>query len=265
MNSNSLTPLRVLVTRPEAQQAELCRAIEAAGGTALRLPLIRIDPLQDPERERFLSSCMQDLDRYQLLLFVSSNAAREGAQRILDYWPQFPIATDVFAIGPTTAATLNSLLDCAVQQAPTGMTSEDLLDLPRLQQVSGQRIGIFRGVGGREILGQTLEQRGATVDRLEVYRRTPVDYPATRMETLLAQGGINVATVHSGESLDQLIAVSGNNKKRLTLLPLLVPSQRLAVQAAAAGFCHVIDTKGADAPAYVAALQEIAAKADKLG
>jgi len=49
--------------------------------------------------------------------------------------------------------------------------SEALLDLPELAKVRGRRIVIFRGDGGRQLLGETLAQRGASVEYAACYRR----------------------------------------------------------------------------------------------
>ena len=49
--------------------------------------------------------------------------------------------------------------------------SEALLALPELETVAGKRIAIFRGEEGRELLGDTLRARGASVEYVACYRR----------------------------------------------------------------------------------------------
>ena len=52
----------------------------------------------------------------------------------------------------------------------------------RSPQPSGQRIVIFKGVGGRDALRAELVRRGATVVVAEVYRRVPSCRPPVRLE-----------------------------------------------------------------------------------
>ena len=56
--------------------------------------------------------------------------------------------------------------------------------------------------------------------------------------------------------------VLGDNKEELTLLPLLVPSARVALQARQSGFSKVIDANGADVAAFIAALESLADKVE---
>lgn len=54
-----------------------------------------------------------------------------------------------------------------------GHRSEDLLQHPKLQQLDGQRIIIFNAPGGRQLLADTLSERGAIVESFPVYNRQP--------------------------------------------------------------------------------------------
>jgi uroporphyrinogen-III synthase len=260
MNSDSLAGLKVVVTRPEAQQQALCDAIEAAGGRAVKFPLLAINPLTDAAASQDLKTRIQNLDHYQILIFVSTNAARYGAEWINAYWPQFPLGIEVIAVGPTTANAVADLLGCTVTKSAAGMTSEDLLALPGLSDVNGKRIGILRGRGGRELIAESLRVRGAEVDYLEVYQRSAVHYTSEEINRLLRARSVDVLSITSGESLSQLLAILGDNKAEMSLLPLLVPSSRVAELAQQAGFNSVINANGADESSFIAALQSLADK-----
>ena len=110
--------------------------------------------------------------------------------------------------------------------------SEALLALPELERVAGQRIVIFRGAGGRELLRDTLVGRGAAVEYAECYRRVR---PRVDVGPLLASwraGDIDAAVVTSSEGLrsfHDMIGASG--REHLARTPLFVPHARIAATA----------------------------------
>lgn len=266
MNSVSptLEKLKVLVTRPEAQQRALSQVIADHGGQCVSFPLLAIEPIEEQTSLDRLRRQVENLDNYDLLIFVSTNAARYGGDLIDSYWPQFPVGIDVLAVGPTTAEAVAERLGCAVQCSETGMASEDLLELPILKNIENKKVALFRGEGGRELLANTLRERGAQVDYFEVYRRSVVSYPAGALVNEIAAGGVNVVTAFSAESLHRLLelAVDAPHKEQLLRTPLLVPSQRIAEMATAAGFTSIYNANGANTEATLTGLQEIAAGAD---
>ena len=79
MNSESLAGLIVLVTRPLPQQKTYVDAIEACAGKAISLPLIEINPLTDLAEIDLVKSKIQNLDSFDILIFVSINAVTHGA------------------------------------------------------------------------------------------------------------------------------------------------------------------------------------------
>ena len=260
MIADSLAGLHVLVTRPIAQQQILREIIESRAGKVLSLPLIEIKPLQQTAEIQALTEKIQNLDSYQILIFVSTNAARFGGELIDNFWPQFPVGLSILAIGPTTAKCASSLLDGEIIQADSGVTSEDLLKLPLLDDISNKKIAIVRGQGGREFLAESLRSKGAQVDYLETYRRRAIDYDVTAFCDKLKAAEVNVLTVTSGQALDRLHSILADNKEQLDLLPLLVPSERIALQARELGFSNAINTNGADPESYLLALESLASK-----
>lgn len=257
MNSDFLSGLTVLLTRPSKQQQIMRQTIEALGGAVLSLPLIEIQPLEEPADIQDLKDKVRQLDNYQVLIFISNNAVSFGGEIINNYWPQFPVGIDVIAVGPTTAEATRLQLGCEVIQPTTGMTSEDILQLPQLQNVAQKKIAIVRGQGGRELLAESLKQRGATVDYLEAYRRRPVNYSRQDFCSKVQQARVNVLAVSSAESLHRLKVLLVDNKELGEQLNLLVPSQRVAQQAKDAGFRKIHEAKGADPASFVAALGEL--------
>ena len=257
INPNFLSGLTVLITRPSNQVESLRRAIESGGAKVLSLPLIEIRALNDAQAIQDLKDKVLQLDCYQSLIFVSNNAVSFGGEVINNYWPQFPLKVDVIAVGPTTAEAASERFACEVIQPSSGMTSEDILRLPQLQDVSEKKIGIVRGQGGRELLADTLRERGAIVDYLEAYSRTPIDYTSADFCNRLLEAGVNVLTVSSGESLDRLTHLLVDNRKKLQQLNLLVPSQRVGRQAENAGYQQVHSASGADPLSFVSALGEL--------
>lgn len=262
--SDSL-PYRVVITRPEAQANSWAQQLAAQGFTATQLNLLEIVPVSSDEQIRAIKNKVLDFDLYQKAIFVSQNAVEFGMQWLDEYWPQLPIGIDYFAVGATTA---KKLADYAVQVTDLavsgngGMTSEDLLRAPGLQQVDGEKIIIFRGCGGRGHMAEELRKRGAWVDYCELYERHLPAQASAQLQQLSAaveQAEQQfILSVHSGESLENLRVLidgcSALQQQQLCALPLLVPSQRVATAAQAAGFARTICAANATDPAMTDAL-----------
>jgi len=220
----------VWLTRPAAQVSTLQQQLEQRGANVLCLPMLIIEPVTPTgvNKQRLL-----DLDRYDLVFFVSSNAAALGLDAIADYWPQYPAHIQNFAVGPGTAAVLQQRgLDVAF---PTErMSSEAMLALPQLQYISGKQALIVRGVGGREILAEGLTARGASVDYAELYRRLAPNHDAATLRNHYAAHKPDAVVISSAEALDHLQQCFAP-LKLWELLPLYVSSERLAEHAAQLG------------------------------
>lgn len=245
----NLHDINVLITRPGSQSGSLAQRVSAAGGRAVIYPLLTIVPLNTPAALGYIEKQVRGLDELHMLIFVSTNAAREALPWLKKYWPELPPDLVLLAVGPASAAELKSL-GVPVQTAAGGVGSEDLLALETLQRVQGKRIAIVRGRGGRELLADTLRQRGAHVEYIELYERREPETPAEPLSQLLKRERINAITVTSSQILETLIRRLGGsgdgNIAEAGLIPLLVPSARVAQQAVAAGFTRVIDVAGAD-------------------
>ena len=245
----SLSNLRVLVTRPARQGQHLAQSIRRAGGSALMLPMLEIQPLDENQTMRNL---ILDLDRCDKVVVTSQHAARFGVDRIDHYWPQLPLHTEWFAIGETTRQALETF-DIHAGCSPAGTDSESLLALKPFQHVAGQRILLLKGVGGRDVLEQTLQQRGAIVTTLEVYQRQRPDYDPEEVRQQLAEHDINVILAASGETLKHLCHYLPSDSHRHC--KLVTPGSRVTKMARALGFRQVYAAAGAGDAAMLAALK----------
>jgi uroporphyrinogen-III synthase len=134
--------------------------------------------------------------------------------------------------------------------------SEALLELPDLQHVTGKRVVIFRGDGGRELLGDTLRQRGASVEYVACYRRDKPQLDPAPLLKLWSEGRLDAVTVTSSEGLRNLIDMVGKlGQTWLKKTPLFVPHERIATLARAIG-CHEVILTGPGDDGLIAGLME---------
>ena len=267
MSAKSLNGINVLVTRPALQQESLQSSIEIHGGAASAFPLIEIEPLREKLFLESLKEKISSLDQYHCLIFLSFNAGVYGTRLINDYWPRLPSGLEVIAIGPTTAQVVSKELACQAIYSKAGSSSEDILLLPQLFNVNQQKIAIVRGLGGRELLANTLRHRGAEVDYLEVYRRNPIKQSAAQLFQVMQKFKVNVVSITSGDSLERLnrLFLEDNNRpQKWHSIPVIVPSERIFNLAQQLGFQNIRLAKGADVESTILALEELAIEADKL-
>lgn len=164
--------MRILVTRPAGQQQALLKALHEAGHQATHCPALVIEPLVvEGDTRRVL----MDLDQFHAVFFASSNAAAFALAAMADLWPQWPVGIHWLAVGKATAAEIRRW-----HLSPTvpedGFNSEAVLALPCLQDLSEKKVLLCRGERGRELLAQSLSERGAQVVSLPFYRRLPAPH-----------------------------------------------------------------------------------------
>ncbi|MBT6478491.1 MAG: uroporphyrinogen-III synthase [Gammaproteobacteria bacterium] len=249
---NPKTPLAgrgILVTRPAHQAVGLVEKIEQAGAMVFSCPAIEIVPPGNPDAadEQF-----QQLDSFDILIFISANAARIGIGMI-EKNHQMPKQIAIAAVGQATTRMVEELGYQVAILPQQRFDSEGLLATPQLQQVAGKRVLIVRGEGGRELLASRLRERGATVHYAEAYRRT---IPAVDTAPILKawqQQQIDAAIVTSNQGLDNLISLLGPAGHAYLLnTPLVVISQRTAEVAQERGFLHsVLLTQNPSDPAIL--------------
>ena len=242
----------IVVTRPAHLAGELARLIRAAGGNPILFPVLEIRDVADPGP---LDALIARLDEFDLAIFISPNAA-EKAMHLITARRALPAKLAVAAIGGGGVKTLGRYGVTRVI-APAGRyDSEALLEQPALAGVKGKRVVIFRGEGGREVLGDTLAARGALVEYAECYRRFRPDRDAAPLLAAWAGNALDAITATSSESVRNLHDMVGPpGRERLGSTPLFVPHPRIAETARALGLARLIVT-GAGDEGLVAGMSE---------
>ena len=209
--------LNVLVTRPIHQSENLAKLIREKGGNPILFPVIEIQPVQ-------ANLLDYNFNEFDLAIFISANAVKYS----------IPVNIECFAVGKATA----NCLKTAKFPAPP-FNSEALLEMPEMQEsaISGKKIAVFRGEGGRELLAKTLKQRGASVTYINVYKRVQPPVPAW-----IHNIKIDIIVITSSEGLQNFMnMLDGQAWIRNT--PMVLISERIKV---------VAERLGVIAPIFIA-------------
>lgn len=221
MKERPLEGSAILVTRPEHQAGGLVAAIEAAGGEALVFPVLRIEARD----ARDIEADARSLPPADIVVFTSRNAVEHG------FALHAGTASRMAAIGPATARAIEAAGGKVDIGSGSGFDSEHLLQSPALQNVAGRNVRIVRGDAGRELLADTLRQRGARVDYLSVYHRVRPVVPRSELQQLQTRwqrGDIRAIIIMSVESFDNLTGLLPVNlRDLLRSTPLVTPSKRV--------------------------------------
>ena len=199
INGPSLLPQLVINTRPVERAAPLTRHLQAAGMSVVDMPMLTLQPRLTTDSDMILMRQWL-AGEYQALVIVSPTAAASGLAiwQLLEREHQANGATDkaveaiegssnilvapshLIAVGEATAAVLNEAkLSNASYQVlqPAIANNEGMLAMPEIDSLqAGDKLLVWRGLGGRRLLVDTLQARGVHIDSIAWYeRKMPID------------------------------------------------------------------------------------------
>jgi uroporphyrinogen III methyltransferase/synthase len=280
----------VVVTRPAGQSRQLTEALQGAGLDVLSFPLLAIGPAAD---DAPLRAALARLDTFALVVFVSPNAiafaldALAGVQGTAV--ARWPAQVAVAVVGPASVAALAERGIAAPAYrviAPAGAGGgaaigphhdDTLPDADALRfdsealwaqldpaALAGKPVLIIRGNGGRDWLGDRLREAGAQVEAVEAYRRTvpepsPMQWQAVR-DNLRPGAAPHAWLLTSSEAVRNLDVLarqhlSPQEDACLRQVQCIAPHARIAEQALALGFAHILRAAPGDAGLLAACLQ----------
>lgn len=205
---SGLAGKRVLVTRAREQADALGDALRELGAAPVLLPTIATEPVDPSEG---LDDALGALATYAWAIFTSVNGVRFFLDRraALGDAP-WPAGVRIAAVGSATARALTArgLRSDAMPEEFRG----DALPAA-LSDLSGRRVLLPRSDIGRQAIVDGLNEAGAEVDDLPVYRTVA----ATPDAEVLAQlrRGVDIITFTSPSTLRNFLVMLGDEARPL--------------------------------------------------
>lgn len=187
-------PQVVINTRPIERAAPLTNHLQAAGFSVVDIAMLTLEVRPTTEQDMALMRQWFAGD-YQALVIVSPTAAASGlavwqtleherraqlveaansAQKDTSF-KGLKAPSHLIAVGEATAAVLNNArLDAANYQVlqPLIANNEGMLAMPEIESLkAGDKLLVWRGLGGRRLLVNTLQARGVYIDSIAWYER----------------------------------------------------------------------------------------------
>jgi uroporphyrinogen III methyltransferase/synthase len=198
---------RILVTRAEHQANELSRLLLESGAMPVEMPVIKISP---PPTWKALNQAILNLKRYHWIIFTSVNAVEVFCKRLyaLELDVRQLAGVRIGAIGPATARALEEK-GLHPDYLPETYTSQGFLAGLKGQDIAKCRVLLPRAdIAGNE-LADGITELGAEVHRVTAYRTVAVRKSVLQGKQMLLRGEIDVVTFTSASTVNNLLAILG--------------------------------------------------------
>lgn len=204
---SSLKGKRIVVTRPQNQNAELCALLEKHGAEVLEMPLISID-FSGGADER-IPEILGGFGEYEWLVFTSANGVhgffRHFFARYKDLRSLGPCR--IACVGPATARAVEALhleVDCVPETHTGAALGEKLL---AEHGVENLKICVVTGNKNSDELPKKLENEGrAIVDTFPVYASSETDLSEHPAAISFREKGADAIVFTSGSGVKSFIA-----------------------------------------------------------
>jgi uroporphyrinogen III methyltransferase / synthase len=206
---------RVVVTRAREQASEFKTILTELGAHCIEFPTIAIEP---PPSWEPLDAAINSVATYAWVIFTSVNGVRFFMERLRLTGRDVRDLHGVrlAAIGPKTAETLEQY-GLRPDLVPNEYRAESILEGLLGEEIKGKRVLLPRAMVARDVLPETLRQRGATVDVVPAYQTVLPRERTTEMMERLRSGEIDCLTFTSSSTVSNFFSLF----ERGAILPLL--------------------------------------------
>ena len=232
---NDLSGLKILVTRAQHQSADLCDLINKFGGEPIEFPVSEV--ISTNLNEKTANDLRQKLKNAGILIFVSPNSVICAFHVFRQWKIEISMNTKILAVGPGTAKQLSER-GIRIHSLPKPPYDSDaLIDLPILQDIRNYDILIFKGLIGREIIKDSLLERGANVEDFPCYEIVKAKTFDHNVIEMWRKAMLDVVILGSTSAADHLRSILEEEALDLMLrILLVVPSRRVADYCISIGF-----------------------------
>ncbi len=198
---------RIVVTRASEQAADLSDRLRSLGADAIELPVISIQPPEDPGP---LDGAIAKLSTYDWLIFTSVNGVRFFLDR-LDKSPHDlrSLRAKICTIGPATRRAVENL-HLKVDLMPEEYVAESLINAFAGERLAGKRVLLPRAAVARDLIPAELSKSGAHIDVVEAYRNVVPDDAQARSREIFDDGKKpDWITFTSSSTVKNLVSIAG--------------------------------------------------------
>jgi uroporphyrinogen III methyltransferase/synthase len=174
---------RIVITRAREQASPLREALAERGAEVVEIPTIEI---RNPDSWNPLDDAIRRLEEFDFLLATSVNGVRNFMARLKACGRDARDlkGLEIGAIGPATTKEFESA-GVRVDFMPSEYRAEGLLDVLEGRDLTGKAFLIPRARIARDLVPQTLRERGAQVEVIEAYYTAAPEYKPEELEALL--------------------------------------------------------------------------------
>ncbi len=196
---------KIVITRDRGQSPLLAEPLEALGAEILFVPVIEI---VDAAEASSLEQAVAKLRSYDWLIFTSVNGVRHFVEALDRSASDLrDLKAKICAIGTATRAAVEAL-HLRVDVMPEEYVAESLVAAMAGVDLKGKRVLLPRAAAARDLVPDTLRERGAVVDIVEAYRTIiPADAAARAKEALARRP--DWITFTSSSTVTNLLKVTG--------------------------------------------------------
>ena len=195
----------IVVTRKGDQAESMINRLRELGAEPFFFPVIETIA---PDDWSLLDNALNNLSKYQGLIFTSVNGVRFFAKRLKSIGQDIRELKGlrVFAIGPKTAQSIRDL-GIRVDVIPEKFVAESLIE--SMKNIKGQRFLLPRANIAREILPIQLREMGAIVDVVPAYQTVLPDTQVDELHKRLEAGSIDIITFTSSSTVKNFLELTG--------------------------------------------------------